>query len=196
MKNSTTYFSLFLLLISFTQLNSLEEKTTVQSELNISEAELTEKLIDAARKGNLDLLKKLIAAGANVNHIGKQRVTALFMAAQENHTDVIQELIKANADVNYSLNFGPTRRLTPLFFAIHHNNLKIVKEFIKAGANINYKLDDEFTCLYIAIKKNKSDIVKELLETQGIIISDKDITEAQKIGGETLELLKPFISNK
>ena len=65
-------------------------------------------LHDAADKGNIDEVKRLIAQGANVNAKDKHTVTALHWAADQGHTAVVELLIAEGADVNAKSKDGST----------------------------------------------------------------------------------------
>ena len=60
----------------------------------------TESLFEAAKNGHLENVKKLIAAGAEVDAARADRVTPLYIAAQNGHLEVVKELIQAGASVN------------------------------------------------------------------------------------------------
>jgi len=57
-------------------------------------------LMVAARRGTLDLVKMLLARGANVNASSPYAGTALHAAAYRGRLDICQALIAAGADVN------------------------------------------------------------------------------------------------
>jgi len=67
-------------------------------------------LQEASRAGSLDLVRKMIEAGASVNQQrSKDKCTALFVAAQEGHLAVVEELLRNGADCNLpSLDIGAT----------------------------------------------------------------------------------------
>ena len=47
----------------------------------------------AAKDGHLDVVKELIASGADINAPSRSVHTALYNAAQNGHLDVLKELI-------------------------------------------------------------------------------------------------------
>lgn len=58
-------------------------------------------LAQASRMGNLEMMKLLIEAGADVNHqMDDDRETALMEAVAAGHLDAVKMLIEAGADVN------------------------------------------------------------------------------------------------
>ena len=63
---------------------------------------------DAARKGNIDVVKKHLAAGTDVDSKNVDGQTPLCRAVQYGKIDVIKLLIEEGADVNARMNFGDT----------------------------------------------------------------------------------------
>jgi ankyrin repeat protein len=65
---------------------------------------------DAAEEGNIEALKKIITAGADVNERDISRLTALHFAASGGNDDIVELLIKAGADINAKNKDGETPR--------------------------------------------------------------------------------------
>jgi hypothetical protein len=88
----------------------------------------------AAFAGHNDLIKLLIARGADVNAQTPNQSSVLMMAAHEGHEDAVQELLQAGADTRPKNDMGDTA----LTWAMRYNNLNIakrissVKEFAEA----------------------------------------------------------------
>src|SRR6266705_990124 len=61
-------------------------------------------LMTAARAGNLEAVKALLARGANPNARERLDQTALMWAAAEGHAAVVRALIDGGADIRASLN--------------------------------------------------------------------------------------------
>lgn len=55
-------------------------------------------LLDASMRGNLSAVNKLLAAGANMNDIDSNGITALMNAAEYGYPEVMQALLDAGAD--------------------------------------------------------------------------------------------------
>ncbi|MFQ5937799.1 MAG: ankyrin repeat domain-containing protein [Acidiferrobacterales bacterium] len=91
---------------------------------------LADPLHDAARKGDLDQVKQLIAAGANVNAKDKNGITPLHSAAVGNHREVAQALIASGADVNSKTNNG----MAPLHLATFWGHAEMVALLKQHGA--------------------------------------------------------------
>ena len=90
-------------------------------------------IFEAARTGNIDRVRELIAAGANVNQQDIDGWTPLHLAAYNGHQAVVQALIAAGADVNQQDNDGRT----PLHRAACYGHQEVVQALIAAGANVN-----------------------------------------------------------
>ena len=103
----------------------------------------------AARVGNVQAVKLLINAGANIDVLGEGR---------DGRFEVVKKLIAAGADLNILDNSG----VTPLYLASKYGNLEIVKLLISSGADKNFGKGCENKPLYVAHKKGHREIVKEL----------------------------------
>jgi ankyrin repeat protein len=84
----------------------------------------------AASKGRLDIVRKLINAGANVNGNGG---VALTCAACSGHLEMMSHLLKNGADINAVERDGTT----PLHRAAACNQLESVKLLLDRGAKVN-----------------------------------------------------------
>lgn len=92
----------------------------------------TEPLLLAARNGNVDLVKKLINQGIDVNYQGtKFGSTALMYASQNKQANCVKELLLLGADVN----IRNKSQTTALQFAIENKHFDCVKELIIFGAD-------------------------------------------------------------
>ncbi|HYZ84792.1 MAG TPA: ankyrin repeat domain-containing protein, partial [Bryobacteraceae bacterium] len=90
-------------------------------------------LMLAARSGNVEAVKVLLARGANLNSRERLGQTALMWAAAEGHTAVVRALIDAGADVDATLESG----FKAFFFAVREGHLDTVRAFLAAGADVN-----------------------------------------------------------
>ena len=100
-------------------------------------------LIIASQRGYLDIVKALIAAGADVNAASKDGNTALTVASSNGHLEVVKALIAKRADVNAADKDGNTA----LILASHAGHHDIMKALIAAGANVNAVSESSFTAL-------------------------------------------------
>jgi len=146
--------------------------------------ELKKSLHQAAENGDIELIKKLIAKGVDVNAAvkvgsGQQvEVTPLINAASGGHTQVVKLLLEHGAEVDATCSFG----YTALYYAIWSAGINDVEGTIKVlianGADVNkYPQEDGYSPLIHAIWmfQEKEDIVKALLDAgANIDFKDKD----------------------
>ena len=140
-------------------------KQAAQAELRqkgISAAEYDSKLIEAAKNGKTELVKLLIAAGADVNKADEDGETPLFRAAWNAHTECVKLLLAAGANVNKANKWGGT----PLYWAAYKGRTECVKLLIDAGADVNKASNEGRTPLSIAEKNGHTECA-ELLRAAG-----------------------------
>ena len=90
-----------------------------------------------AAEGHLEIVKKLLDVGADVNvPAGKYGRTALQAAAGEGHLEVVEKLLDVGADVNAPA--GEHGR-TALRAAAEKGYLEVVEKLLDAGADVNAK---------------------------------------------------------
>lgn len=101
---------------------------------------LKKMIIKAIIRGDLTVVKELIADGIDVNTVDNETQTLLMLAISSQSLDITEFLIKSGADVN---KYGKYH-LTPLHLISNDVLLqnikwrKIVKLLIKSGADINF----------------------------------------------------------
>jgi ankyrin repeat protein len=100
-------------------------------------------LIEAAKAGRIEEVKRLIAVGANVNAATEGGKTPLHGAAAFGHEAVVQALLKVGANVNAADQDGRT----PLHEAAAKGPGAVVEMLLKAGANVNAVTKDGSTNL-------------------------------------------------
>ena len=86
----------------------------------------------AAKSGNVDEVKRLLAAGVNVNARDAEGFTPLLETAFAGNVEMAKVLISAGADVNAEKNGD-----TPLYAAAMHNSKNLAELLIANGANVN-----------------------------------------------------------
>lgn len=108
-------------------------------------------LIRAAGKGHTDVVRVLLAAGANVNQYypssmveeshdqwfdtvhDPRSVTALMHASGEGHLEIVSLLIRAGAHVNTTTNQGTSA----LMYASNRGRTEVVRALLAAGADVH-----------------------------------------------------------
>ena len=92
-------------------------------------------LMFAARVGDLDSAKLLVAAGANVNDADAWGVSATVLAAHSGYTDIVEFLLDRGADSN-----AAAAGFSALHAAIMHRDEKMVAALLAHGADPNAPL--------------------------------------------------------
>ena len=149
-------------------------------------------LLNASQSGELEEVKRLLNAGAEVNTKDNDGRTALMAASRYGHTEIAKVLISKGADVNARDMIG----YTALTMSCVTGHTEIVKFLISNGADVNAKDDPllGFTALMDASAFGHTDIVKVLISngadvnargnsgwTALMLASDKGYAEIVKI---------------
>jgi ankyrin repeat protein len=142
---------------------------------------------------DLDLAKRLIAAGAEVGPTNRYGVTPLSIACQSGAPDLVELLLDAGADANEALPGGETPlmtasrtgRLPPvaallargakvdarehngqtaLMWAAAEGHVEVVDALLNAGAEFRKPLKSGFTPLFFAAREGRTAVVLRLLE--------------------------------
>jgi ankyrin repeat protein len=145
----------------------------------VQQAKNTKSLFEAAEKGNVEQVKRLIANGANVNVTADAhpvKWTPLIAAASGGHAQVVKVLLANGAEVNATDSYG----FTPLYYALWtdgNDSEEIVKALIAGGADVNKRSpsDKSYSPLMFAIwiHEGREGNVKALLDA-GADVGVKD----------------------
>ncbi|KXZ42426.1 hypothetical protein GPECTOR_147g10 [Gonium pectorale] len=116
-----------------------------------------------AENGHLEVVKELLAKGANVNAATEFGWTPLRAAASKGHLKLVKELLAAGADVKSV----EEKERAPLHDAAYKGHLEVVKELLAAGADVHAVDEEVGTPLHVAASKGHLEVVKELLAAKG-----------------------------
>lgn len=116
----------------------------------------------AASRGKLDIVKKLVELGSDINELGGvYGGGALNEAASSGHIEIVRYLLLSGANLDVS---KPERN--PLFGAISNGHVDIAKLLIKSGIETDVKYSGEFKedmdALTFAREQGQIEIVKLL----------------------------------
>lgn len=150
-------------------------------------------LITACRFGNKKLVPTLIELGANVNHVAKEKHTALWYAISSmKDRATVRLLIESGADANETYEYGdnpfllavsaqkadvvnylltltqdPGRmnkhQVCALHFAAGYNDTALIEQLIARGVDVNQRTNYGHTALMAAAEKNSLDAARLLL---------------------------------
>lgn len=125
-------------------------------------------LVAAAYKENIQVIEKLLAAGADINSSSDGDPLPIMVAINANNVNLVAYLHKKGARIN-SIKKGEG---TPLSVAAKNGHLKIVQYLITQGADINTETRGEGTALSVAAKNGHMDVVKFLISRGAVINQD------------------------
>jgi hypothetical protein len=119
-------------------------------------------LFGAAKSKNMNLLRKLLLEGANVNHQNFNGEAPLHIAASLGNMQMVQYLIKKGANVNVR-----TGTLwTPLHHAMRFDHPRIATYLIAHKAALKQRTIDGFTAFDFA-KKSQNTQIKAIAKKYG-----------------------------
>src|SRR5215470_3906025 len=128
-------------------------------------------VVVAARDGDLEAVRALLAKNADVNETAHDGSTALLWAVYHSDLPMARALIAAGANFVMPNHYG----VTPLLEASRTGDAPIIKELLKAGADVRRSVHPEGeTPLMAAARTGKIDAVELLLEAR----SDPNATES------------------
>ena len=128
----------------------------------------------ASRGGHVSIVKKLVAAGADV-HISKtfgyhSGITALHAAAAKGNAEAVHELLLAGSDPNIQASDGGT----PLHCAAEFGHFAVVEILLKTTKELDHTLEinlgkrcveaDNISALHLATTTGNDKIVSMLIE--------------------------------
>jgi ankyrin repeat protein len=123
---------------------------------------------DAAEKGNIEVVKKHLADGVDMNAKDKHGGTPLHRAALGGDKEIVELLITRGADVNTKSVSGGTA----LYVAVFNGRREITQLLIAKGADVNSKDNRGGTSLHSAAWHGHKEIA-ELLIAEGADVNSK-----------------------
>ena len=132
----------------------------------------------AVINGNVEIVKTILADGADVNLVNKRGAwTPLLYSIYYNRPEVAVVLIDSGADVNLANNDG----WAPLHVTVNiqenqsHDGAKLAEMLIQAGADINQQTNTGRTPLNLSVANNWMNTFKVLLKSQANLnLADSD----------------------
>ena len=119
-------------------------------------------LHNAASRGNLPEVRRLINAGENVNARNIERLTPLMIAAQKGHTNVIRHLLKRGANARARRNTHNTR--SAIHFAIENGHVNAVRALV-GHSNLQAQNGNGRNPLTMAASLHRPEIVRILIRS-------------------------------
>lgn len=134
---------------------------TAGEDVNAAQGDGMTALHWAARRGDIEMVRMLIAAGGNVRAITRLgNYTPLILAAEAGHAQAIDALVAAGADVKGTTASG----VTPLMLASASGQVEAVKTLLARGADVNVAEPTRGeTALMFAVANRRIDVVRALI---------------------------------
>jgi ankyrin repeat protein len=147
-------FSIRLLLISLLSLTTIAAAILGQTKTDPA-------LVVAAREGDFETVRALLAKRVNVNEQARDGATAILWAVHQSDLKMARALLAAGANVNTPNRYG----VTPLLEASRTGDTPMIAELLKAGADVKESLHpDGETPLMAASRAGRLDAVGLLLK--------------------------------
>ncbi|KAI1399828.1 ankyrin repeat-containing domain protein [Hypoxylon fuscum] len=121
----------------------------------------------AAEAGHIEMLRRLLEAGADVNQVGESSYSSppIFEAVKKENPDVVKYLLSAGADPN-ALGSYYGDRITTLTQACMRESAEVVEALLEAGADVHkfsaWRDQDE-PALITAARDGTIDIIRTLV---------------------------------
>lgn len=139
---------------------------------------MRDSLYSAAARGDIEVVRHLLAAGAKVNEPGVEGATPLHAAAYGGHLDVVNLLLNSGAQVNAADEAG----FTPLHAAAREGKLLVARVLVERGANINALDESGLSPEQVARFMGKTDVanyLKSLVPSTAVVPPTPDLPIAE-----------------
>ena len=91
--------------------------------------------LDATNAGDVERVRALLDAGAEIDALDKYGQTALMNAAHRGDTELVRALVQLGANLDHTAKY----RLTALMLAVISDHADVVRLLVAAGADRNIK---------------------------------------------------------
>ncbi|KAM9132828.1 poly [ADP-ribose] polymerase tankyrase-2 isoform 2-T2 [Pangshura tecta] len=163
------------------QMGTESVQQLLQEGIPLSNSDADRQLLEAAKAGDVDTVKKLCTIqSVNCRDIEGRQSTPLHFAAGYNRVSVVEYLLQHGADVHAKDKGG----LVPLHNACSYGHYEVAELLVKHGAVVNVADLWKFTPLHEAAAKGKYEICKLLLQ------HGADSTKKNRDGNTALDLVK------
>lgn len=161
-------------------------------------AQATTALAVSANLGEIDLMKRLIAAGADANARGISGKPLIIEAVKEGNREKFDLLLASKADVNATTGDAHGVQMTALSFAIAAKDVVVQEALLKAGATPEvYSLSGE-PLLYEAVSSRDHEVTRRLLKqgAKGKVISSSKVSPlVAAVRNEDLDMVDLLIEH-
>jgi ankyrin repeat protein len=135
-----------------------------------------QQVVQAAQRGDLAELRRLLAAGGDANAAGGDGMTPLHWAAERGDSAMAAALLRAKANPAATTRIGAH---TPLHIAARTASAAVARQLLAAGANPNARTTTGATALHLAATGGSGAIVSAMLARQA------DVNAVEQSWGQT-----------
>ncbi|MGF1515385.1 MAG: ankyrin repeat domain-containing protein [Elainellaceae cyanobacterium] len=139
----------------------------------------------AAWNGNTEVVRSLIAAGADVDAGEPQEFSPMMAAAEVGALEIIGLLIDAGADVNTVTRCDRCRGETALTIAAEYGHAEVVERLIRAGADDTHPRYDGRTAIDLAALRGQAHVV-QMLQPDAVTLLRSDEQLCARASPQTL----------
>ncbi len=112
-------------------------------------------IFDAARTGDISMLKTFLSQGGNIDTLNADGNSLLILSIYKNQSKCALWLIKKKANIHVQTSQG-----NALLAAIYKGNIDITERLLKDGADVNSYSSDGNSALQYAVLSNSVPLVK------------------------------------
>ncbi|XP_061384045.1 protein fem-1 homolog B [Danaus plexippus] len=123
----------------------------------------------AAGAGHLGIVKRLVRAGANVNHATKTLSTPLRAACFDGRLDIVKYLVRHGADIHKANKYNNTC----LMIAAYKGHLDVVQFLLDSGARVDERALCGATALHFASECGHAAVVCALIDHNAKILTNE-----------------------
>ncbi|CAG9127370.1 unnamed protein product [Plutella xylostella] len=124
----------------------------------------------AAGAGHLGIVKRLVRAGANVNHATRTLSTPLRAACFDGRLDIVKYLVRHGADIHKANKYNNTC----LMIASYKGHLDVVQFLLDSGARVDERALCGATALHFAAECGHAPVVCALIQAQASILTNQN----------------------
>ncbi|MCW2256826.1 ankyrin repeat protein [Providencia alcalifaciens] len=128
---------------------------------------LNKEFLDAAKQGQLDILKNSLKNGVDINVTNRQGRTAIVNASLNKHYECVSFLISAGADINKQ----DQTCFNPFLLSCLNNDLTLLRIILPANPDLDLLTRFGGVGITPASEKGHVEIVRELLEKTEINVN-------------------------
>lgn len=122
-------------------------------------------LVDAARQGNVELVRELLDSKADINMLDNLGQSALMKAAQRGDNEIVKMLLDSKAEIDQASDLRYGYGYSALMYAAQYGQTETVQILLDKKAAINQKTKGGYfdTPLIVAAYKGHIEVVRTLL---------------------------------